>query len=619
MAIRYPLVLNPNLGTVEELAEGDSLNLEGSSIAQAVDISISGNVVANTVTALDLSVTGTTSLGSINNIVITGGRGGQVATTDGSGNLRWTTIAGVTGGNAITGAQSDVTIYDDGYVGVTINDVANVALFNNDGISLVGTLTTNNISADGLVELGNVDNLRIRGGNASQFLQTDGNGFVTWATVKSDSISNGDSNVTVYSNLVTMSSNGVANTLVVDGDRVSVDGTLQVNVNTYLSNLIANGSEVSLGNIANLHIYGGNADQFLQTDGTGTLVWATVKSDRISNGSSNVVVDSAGGNVTVGINDTANIAVIHEGGLYLDGYLETTSRVYPESVEFANIANLVIPGGADGQYLKTDGAGNLAWGTVSTESISNANSNVTVQANSVTMSANGQADIFVVSSNGTSATTTIADHVTITGNLTVQGNMSYINTTNQFITDPIIDYGVGANNLSLTSNDGQDRGVALHTYGVGFTKTTVDTTSTGATTMVLNNVANIVVGMEIGYNDHIPHGTTIANIWSGNSTVQLSSATTKSINGGSTVTIGKDLIRFMGWDVSEDRFVIAANAWVGTDNIVTYNSYGNIRMGNVVADRFIIANSTPVANINNVMTSDANGAVVWSSLDRGTY
>jgi hypothetical protein len=197
--------------------------------------------------------------------------------------------------------------------------------------------------------------------------------------------------------------------------------------------------------------------------------------------------------------------------------------------------------------------------------------------------------------------------------------MTYINTTNQYITDPVIDYGVGPNNSPLLSNDGQDRGIALHTYGEAYTKTTVGSTGSGSTTIVLNNTTGVVVGMEVAVNNHIPHGTTVSNVWTGNSTIQISAATTQNINNNSQIIIGKDLVRFIGWDVSEDRFVIAADAWVGSNNQVTYNSYGNVRVGNIVADKFIVANSTPTANINSVMTSDANGNIVWNTLDRGTY
>jgi hypothetical protein len=66
-----------------------------------------------------------------------------------------------------------------------------------------------------------------------------------------------------------------------------------------LSNLTSNGTvsftnatNVSLGSIANLHISGGTADYFLQTDGAGNVSWAA------QTGTSSVIVDSFTGDGT---------------------------------------------------------------------------------------------------------------------------------------------------------------------------------------------------------------------------------------------------------------------------------------------------------------------------------
>ncbi len=73
-----------------------SLNSEGGfSITQA----ISGNIViiidsAGNVDTPNLNVSGFSNLGSVSNITITGGSNGQVLTTDGTGNLSFSTPAG---------------------------------------------------------------------------------------------------------------------------------------------------------------------------------------------------------------------------------------------------------------------------------------------------------------------------------------------------------------------------------------------------------------------------------------------------------------------------------------------------------------------------------------------
>jgi hypothetical protein len=53
----------------------------------------------------------------------------------------------------------------------------------------------------------------------------------------------------------------------------------------------------------------------------------------------------------------------------------------------------------------------------------------------------------------------------ISGDLTVDGNVTYINITDLNVQDPIIGIGRGANNAPLTVNDGKDRGEQLWYYG----------------------------------------------------------------------------------------------------------------------------------------------------------
>jgi hypothetical protein len=57
-----------------------------------------------------------------------------------------------------------------------------------------------------------------------------------------------------------------------------------------------------------------------------------------------------------------------------------------------------------------------------------------------------------------------ATDATITGNLTVGGNVAYINVTNSYITDALIELGGNSNGGVLTSDDNKDRGTLLHYY-----------------------------------------------------------------------------------------------------------------------------------------------------------
>lgn len=57
-----------------------------------------------------------------------------------------------------------------------------------------------------------------------------------------------------------------------------------------------------------------------------------------------------------------------------------------------------------------------------------------------------------------------ATDATISGNLTVGGNIAYINVTNSYITDALIELGGNSSGGVLTSDDNKDRGTLLHYY-----------------------------------------------------------------------------------------------------------------------------------------------------------
>jgi hypothetical protein len=58
----------------------------------------------------------------------------------------------------------------------------------------------------------------------------------------------------------------------------------------------------------------------------------------------------------------------------------------------------------------------------------------------------------------------ISGDAVVTGNLAVQGNLTYINVTDLNVEDPLISLGGGPNGAPLTNNDGMDRGVLVEYY-----------------------------------------------------------------------------------------------------------------------------------------------------------
>ena len=139
------------------------------------------------------------------------------------------------------------------------------------------------------------------------------------------------------------------------------------------------------------------------------------------------------------------------------------NAVYLGSGGFNVTGNLVIDGNiiaranVIAEYFVGNGA--LLTGIdTDTTRIINGSSNVQAYANgNVAITVSGVANTAVFGSNLLSINT----DTVIVGNLTVDGNVKYINVTNLNVQDPIIGLGRGANNTPLTSNDGLDRGTQL--------------------------------------------------------------------------------------------------------------------------------------------------------------
>ena len=134
-------------------------------------LNVSGNV--NTVASANVS------LGDVANIHIAGGDAGQTLTTDGAGNLSWTSGGG--GGNGVPGGTNQDVQFNNGG---TFGGVANFTFNNGTGILTVPSIksnTTANFQGATNVNLGNVANLHIAGGIDGYVLQTDGSGNLSWS------------------------------------------------------------------------------------------------------------------------------------------------------------------------------------------------------------------------------------------------------------------------------------------------------------------------------------------------------------------------------------------------------------------------------------------------------
>jgi len=122
--------------------------------------------------------------------------------------------------------------------------------------------------------------------------------------------------------------------------------------------------------------------------------------------------------------------------------------------------NLITAGlGSIGTTLGV--TGNITGGNLITAGLASVTGNVT--GGNLTTTGKANIGTMEVTGVGTIATLSVTGDALVAGNLTVQGNLTYINVDELRVEDPIIQLGGGANGAALTTNDNKDRG-ALLTY-----------------------------------------------------------------------------------------------------------------------------------------------------------
>ena len=115
----------------------------GFSVGQATPINIAdanGNITANGIT-----VSARSNLGPIGNVIITGGSSGQAITTDGAGNLTFTTVGG---SGTLSNGNSNIQILNNANITFSSTGNANIMVVTGTGVNVAGTLNaTGNANA----------------------------------------------------------------------------------------------------------------------------------------------------------------------------------------------------------------------------------------------------------------------------------------------------------------------------------------------------------------------------------------------------------------------------------------------------------------------------------------
>lgn len=361
-------------------------------------------VAANANITGDLRVASDAYFSAVANVIIPGGTTGQLLTTNGSGNLSWTTVntalviqdegtevaatantinfvgaeitssavgnivtVNVTPGNIsnINNGTSNVMISAaDGIVVTSVNGVANVWTVTELGSDLIGDL-----SVTGVTTLSEPANLKITGGANGQALVTDGTGNLTWADAGGSITINDEGNLItnaasilnftgagvttgILGNVVTINVPGAGSSQPTIEFVAPIDGPDQAFDNPAIFNLVSNTqSQVFVNGVlarSTDYTIAGTTLTFTRVLSTGDEITAapvtvltSVPQGSIAAGSSGVVV-TANANVGISVAGVADVAVFSEIGTTITGNLDVSGDA--NIVGTALIGNISVTG-----------------------------------------------------------------------------------------------------------------------------------------------------------------------------------------------------------------------------------------------------------------------------------
>ena len=248
---------------------------------------------------IDLTVQGPVDLGTVSNITISGGSPNYVLTTDGAGNLSWSEQTGNGGGNGTPGGFNSYIQYNDNgnfagspnftwnnntqmlVVGGNTNMLgrANAVTFVSSAttgtapFTVLSTTTVANLSAStaltvtnnaqpNITSVGNLTSLNVTGNLNAGNLSLSGAFSISGNFVAGNISTSGQTTTT---SLTVVGNSTLGNLTIGNTKTVNISGVFNTN----------SSANVNLGDLGNIHIYGGINGQVLSTDGAGGLAWAT--------------------------------------------------------------------------------------------------------------------------------------------------------------------------------------------------------------------------------------------------------------------------------------------------------------------------------------------------------
>ena len=474
---------------------------------------ISANYITGTLTTA--AQPNITSVGTLSSLSVTGNitsgnanLGNNVTANFFTGNGSLLTGITVSAGNSIVNGNSNVLVTANGNVTTSVAGNANILIVTGTGANISGTLnvtgntTVANLSTSG--SGGNISNVNVVSANTftASGNVTAGNASLGNATTANFFIGSGNnlsniqgSNVTGAVGLATFATTANA----VAGANVSGQVTFAATANAVAGanvsgqvTFAATANAVAGANVSGQVTFAATANSVAGANVTGAVTYATtansVAGANVSGQVANALVSG-----TVYTNAQPNITTVGSLlGLTVSNATGVVNFTTTANIALGPVSNVHITGGSNGQYLQTDGSGNLSWSTVSTNpsNISNGNSNVSISTanGNITMSAVGNANIVTVTGTGAN----ISGTLNTTGNVTFTGsNISLGNVGNVRITGGTANYVLstdGAGNLDWVAQSG---GNAANVTVDNFTGNGVQTIFTLSTTPIGINQTSV--------------------------------------------------------------------------------------------------------------------------------
>jgi hypothetical protein len=388
---------------------GNGSQLTGVTASSVDANNLTGNTLANGVIFSSLTTVGDLSSLSVVGTATTGNlaTGGTVSATGNvtGGNILTAGIVSATGnvtgnyfignGALLTGidttlirnGNSNVQVYANSNVAVTVAGVANTVVFTTTGIDVTGTA-----SATGTITGGNI----ATAGTASATGTITGGNIDTAGTVSATgTITGGNIATAGQLGAGTASITGTAT-----AGNLSTTGIVSATGNVTGGNITTAGIVSATGNITGNYFFG-NGSQLTGIDAT-----------LISNGNSNVQV-YANGNVATTVAGTANVVVVTSSGQLVTGTVSATGTVTGGNVDTAGTVSAT--GNVTGGNVLTSGLISAAGTITSATTITGGNIDT-----AGTVSATGNINGGNINTAGTaSATGTVTG-----GNLVTGGTLS---------------------------------------------------------------------------------------------------------------------------------------------------------------------------------------------------